>query len=280
LASRGFVQACFEFTADNRDKIRKLLAEADKANTDPPAGATVALRHKAATQGEKRTVLSLQGGKTIETGGKPRDVVVDLVYQTEATLSVTRPYAYLFPASLGKVVENLQRHGIGVEELREDMDLDVEAYQVDKITVVKPFEHHNLVSVDAKARKDTRRVKAGTIVVRTSQRLGTLAAFLLEPQSEDGLVTWNEFDSMLKQSRDFPVLRLPAKVPMAIGKVRPLAEDRGPKKQLAPAVFDDSCPTSVGQQNSATGANWRNEVPQKRPAAFSLTVPPRAAQEP
>jgi len=43
----------------------------------------------------------------------------------EPTLAVTRPYAYLFPPSLAAVAENLQRHGIAVEELREDIELAV-----------------------------------------------------------------------------------------------------------------------------------------------------------
>ena len=58
----------------------------------------------------------------------------------------------------------------------------------------------------------TRAVRAGTLVIRTAQPLGTLAAFLLEPQSEDGLCTWNFFDSALVNGQDYPVLRLPRQV--------------------------------------------------------------------
>jgi dipeptidyl-peptidase 4 len=240
LASRGFVQACFDFVAANKDAVRKLLTEADKANTDAPAGATVALRHKSVPLGEKRKAFILEGGKTVETGGKQKEVTVDLMFQTEPTLSVPRPYAYLLPASLDKVVENLQRHGVELEELREDVELPVEVYQVEKITTQKPFQKHNLVKVEAKVRKDTRRVKAGTFVVRTNQKLGTLASFLLEPQSEDGLVTWNFFDAVLKEGQDFPVLRLLTKVPLVLTKARPLSEDRGPKKQLTTAMLDSN----------------------------------------
>ena len=244
LASKGFVLACFEFAADNKDKIRKLFADADKANTDPPAGAMVALRHKMTPLGEKQKVLSLQGGKTIETGAKSKELVVDVLFQTEPTLSVSRPYAYLFPASLAKVTENLQRHGIDVEELREDIELPVEAYKVEQIKFAKGFQigygKHNLVTVEATSRTEKRKVAAGTVVVRTHQKLGTLAAFLLEPQSEDGLVTWNFFDSVLKEGQDFPVLRLPTKVPLVLTKARPLSEDRGPKKQLTPAMLDNN----------------------------------------
>ena len=56
----------------------------------------------------------------------------------------------------------------------------------------------------------TEKVKfpAGTIVVRTAQPLGHLVFYLLEPESEDGLVTWNFFDSSLKVGEKFPVQKV------------------------------------------------------------------------
>ncbi|HPX44748.1 MAG TPA: hypothetical protein PLN46_10535, partial [Bacteroidales bacterium] len=55
--------------------------------------------------------------------------------------------------------------------------------------------------------------KAGTIVVRTSQPLANLASYLLEPLSNDGLVTWNFFDKYLvpqwgRGYNEFPVYKL------------------------------------------------------------------------
>ncbi len=161
--------------------------------------------------------------------------VLDLNHQTEATLSVSRPYAYLFPATLSNIVENLQRRGIDVEELREDIELDVQAYKLDK---VKSEKHDNL-ALDVTGRKESRRVPAGSFVVRTSQRLGMLAVSLLEPQSADGLVNRNLFDSMLTPGQDFPMLRLPTDAAMMLAKARPLAEDRGPKKLLTLEMLDN-----------------------------------------
>jgi len=39
--------------------------------------------------------------------------------------------------------------------------------------------------------------KAGTYVIRTAQPLANLAAYLLEPQTNDGLLTWNFMDRYL-----------------------------------------------------------------------------------
>ncbi|HYV35202.1 MAG TPA: DPP IV N-terminal domain-containing protein [Gemmataceae bacterium] len=243
LASYGFVKTCFEFAADNKDKINKLLADADKANTDPPAGAMVALRHKSVPLPGKTTVLGVKGARTIEEGGKSVEYKLDVVYKTEATLSVSRPFAYLIPPTFTKAIQNLQHHGVDVEELREDIDLDVEAYKIDSVKAAKGnqagYGMHNLISLEAKARKESRKIKAGTIVVRTNQKLGTLASFWLEPQSEDGLATWNFFDSGIKEGGDFPVLRLPAKAAMNLIKAKTPANEQGPKKKITLEMIDN-----------------------------------------
>lgn len=74
-------------------------------------------------------------------------------------------------------------------------------------------------------------------MVRTNQPLGTLAVYLLEPRSEDGLAAWNCFDADLKVGSDFPVLRLLQTVPITITAAEPLAENRGPER---PITFDQA----------------------------------------
>ena len=78
-------------------------------------------------------------------------------------------------------------------------------------------------------------VPAGTLMVRTAQPLGTLAVYLLEPRSEDGLAAWNFFDAELKAGGDFPVLRLIKSVPISLAAAEPLAEIVGPPR---PITFD------------------------------------------
>ncbi|HZY90119.1 MAG TPA: S9 family peptidase, partial [Gemmataceae bacterium] len=150
----------------------------------------------------------------------------------EATLRVSRPFAYLIPPTWTKVLENLQRHGIAVEELREDIELDVEVYRIDKSRPAALYQKRQMMAVEATARKESKRVPAGSILVRTAQPLGTLAAFLLEPQADDGLCVWGFFEGALKEGQDYPVLRLPAKVPLTAGPVRPLAEERTLNKRI------------------------------------------------
>jgi hypothetical protein len=217
LASRDFVRATIEYAADNADNLHELLDRARdktaKAGKEPKD--EVAVRNKLVPFG--KATVPLRGwveekkGERVVATGRPHTYMVEPYIATEATLSVVRPYAYLLPASFTNVAENLRRHGIQVEALHEETDLDVEVYRITKITRDKtPFQRHRLVLAEVDKRADKRHAPAGALVVRTAQPLGDLLVFFLEPQSEDGLVTWNFFDDVLQEGNDFPVLRVPA----------------------------------------------------------------------
>jgi dipeptidyl-peptidase 4 len=213
LASRDFALSCFEYAAQNKEKIRKLLkdAEADAGKTK------LALRGKDAAL-KNITVIGIEGGKTAPPG-TTKEHEVAYLGKCVATESVERPFAYLVPASHAKVRENLARHGVVVEELTADTELTVEVFRIDRIiTAAKEFQKHHLVTLEVTPRQRKHTVKTGTIVVRCAQPLGTLAAYLLEPQSEDGLCAWNFFDEGLKQGADYPVLRLPVAATLATRK--------------------------------------------------------------
>jgi dipeptidyl-peptidase 4 len=215
LASRDFALSCFEYAAQNKQQLRKLLSDAE-ANAGK---GKLALRGKEAPL-KNITVIGVEGGK-IAPPGTTKEYVVAYLGKCVATESVECPFAYLMPASYTKVRENLARHGIVVEELTADVELTVEVYRIDRIiTAAKEFQNHKLVTVETTPRRMKQNVKTGTILVRCAQPLGTLAAYLLEPQSEDGLCAWNFFDEDLMQGADFPVLRLPAAVPLATRPAR------------------------------------------------------------
>ncbi len=68
------------------------------------------------------------------------------------------------------------------------------------------FQGHRLLEIQVTDEASQQMLPAGTIVVRTQQDLGRLAILLLEPMSQDGLVSWNFFDQALAVDELFPVL--------------------------------------------------------------------------
>ncbi|MDG3003681.1 DPP IV N-terminal domain-containing protein [Paludisphaera mucosa] len=214
LATRDFVRECLKYASTNHDEIQKLLKNARAAAVDesPAEPRKVALRTESRPLKEAEPLLGFvekeQDGRRVATE-EPRDYPSQVMVDFEAVESVARPYAYLVPADQVEAATLLQRHGVVVQELREDLDLDVEIYRIDDVSSKSStgWDSQNVQDLRVTPRTESRRIPAGTLVVKDAQALGALAATLLEPRSEDGLATWKTFPD-LKAGGDFPVLRL------------------------------------------------------------------------
>ena len=151
-----------------------------------------------------------------------------------------------------------------MQELREDLELDVEVYRLDKVErSPRRSEGHQVVQAATTLRHESRMIKAGSLVVRTAQPLGDLAVYLLEPGSEDGLATWNFFDEGLKDGTDFPVVRLARPAPMFVSPAEPLAEDRGP---IRPITFQSQA-VAAGDAEAAEAFSVNNVARRRTLAA-------------
>jgi len=118
------------------------------------------------------------------------------------------PAAYLFGPQHGEVAALLRAQGIEVRRIRTEWSADTEVFAVDSLVVEQLFEGHRTVRVEGKWGAGHAAVVPGWFMVMTDQPLGILAAYLLEPASEDGLVTWNFFDRSLRRGQPAPVLRV------------------------------------------------------------------------
>jgi dipeptidyl-peptidase-4 len=112
------------------------------------------------------------------------------------------------------VIENLLLHGIAVERLVEPVTLQVEAFSVTEVTGNSRLNQgHYTNSVKGEYSTVEREFQVGTYFVTTAQSLGSVAAYLLEPESDDGLVVWNFFDRYLSaqwsmEPQVYPVYKL------------------------------------------------------------------------
>ncbi len=243
LATRGFVLEILRRAAASRERIREVVGKAVAGRPE-----SIPLRVKSVALGEPVPVRGEEGERTCRYLGL-----------AESTLSTPRPFAYVLDPTLEGVARTLQRHGIAVEELREDLELDLEVDRVDRVErAERPFEGHAVLSLGTTRRTETAWIRAGAFVVRTDQALGSFAAYLLEGQSEDGLAAWNLLDPHLAEGRDYPVRRLPAARTLLARRARALPEDRGPRKRLTfDQVNDEDRPLDLG--GDPTRIEWRDD---------------------
>ncbi len=212
-ATYHFCSEVLGYAATHQREVNDALREAGEwgAGTSPGSG-TLALRTKAAAGKDKVTVKGwveeTWNGRTIATQ-RPQDYECDLMNFFEPTLTVSRPVAYAVPASWTKVLENLRMHGVRTRTLDTDVAFDIETYTITRATPdEKPFQGHRLMTVEATSATSHTQLPAGTVLVGTDQPLGAFVVYLLEPQSEDGLTTWNFFDDALRPGGAFPVVRI------------------------------------------------------------------------
>ena len=116
------------------------------------------------------------------------------------TVQSTIPQGYIIPAAQSAIAEHLMKQGVKVEKLEKDEKLSGEIFMVEKYDrSTRKFEGHNMASAEGKFEAATKTVLKGDYKVDMAQPLANLIFYLLEPQSDDGLLTWNFFDAYMDQ---------------------------------------------------------------------------------
>ncbi|MFH2043492.1 MAG: M14 family metallopeptidase [Acidobacteriota bacterium] len=137
-----------------------------------------------------------------------------------AKKTIRRPYGYFLTVRDEAVIHKLLQHGVVVEQLLEPVKLEVETYAVKELKAnPRLYQGHYMNSVTGEYAVETREFPAGTIFVGTGQPLGLVASYLLEAESDDGLVVWNYFDKYLasqwgRGQLEYPVCRLLTPTPL------------------------------------------------------------------
>jgi hypothetical protein len=114
------------------------------------------------------------------------------------TETVTRPWGYLIPNSLAKVVPLLLQHEISVKRLTEPVELEVETWYATSVTHDQYFQAHYLKAVEAERRTETVSLPAGSFFIPSGQASSNLISYLLEPTTNDNLVTWGYLDNVVQ----------------------------------------------------------------------------------
>jgi hypothetical protein len=144
--------------------------------------------------------------------GNYRTLQLDIYDRFDAEYSVPVPAAYAIPADREDVVRALRMHGVTVQRISAAAKASVTAFAIDSIAHARrAFQGHNETTLHGHwlAPRSTT-LPSGSYLVSTAQPLGALAVYLLEPESDDGLVTWNALDGALRDGAEFPMRRLAA----------------------------------------------------------------------
>ena len=224
--SYKLLRSILEFAAAHPVEIKTMLHKADQQTIERGNRVAItdsfAIKYKGYPTPEKITIKAFEADTIPGKRGywrykkSDRQVTVTVPYIADyfATESIKFPYAYVLPIPIKEVIENLEKHGILIEQLAEDTKIEVERFKIEKLSPSKRINQgHYTNSVEGKYITETKSFPKGTNIIRTAQPLGNLAAYLLEPQTDDGLMKWNFFDRYLVPQwgsgyYPFPVYRI------------------------------------------------------------------------
>jgi hypothetical protein len=143
---------------------------------------------------------AISGDLVVEWTGKPVTVRVPVSTRSVPDAMIARPKAYWVPPAWGDVIERLRIHGIRMETLTAQREVEVEMDRFGTPDFAEaPFEGHFLVTAPATAETRRELYPAGSVRVPTDQPLGTLAMLLLDPRSPDSFFQWGFFHETLER---------------------------------------------------------------------------------
>lgn len=116
----------------------------------------------------------------------------------EPTRTTTRPWGYVFPPRMTKIVPLLLEHDITVMRLTEPVSLEVEAYDATVVEHTQYFQAHYLKAVTADVVTESVEFPAGSFFVPSGQPRSNFVSYILEPETNDNLITWGYLDNVLR----------------------------------------------------------------------------------
>ena len=221
-----------EYAAEHGQEINSMLKETDQwyanRHTNIPVADSFAIKYEVRPTPEKITIKAIEtdtipgvrGYWRYKQGEGRFTISVDYYADYYPTASVKVPFAYILSVPDPDVLDLLLTHDIRVERLDRETALSVERFNISSFEgESRPFQGHYLSRISGEFEPVSVTFPEGTYLVRTAQPLGNLAVYLLEPQSDDGLLAWNFFDRYIVKQwypdfNPFPVYRLMPVTPL------------------------------------------------------------------
>jgi hypothetical protein len=211
------VEGCFNLIKSLADyafahyaEIKKMLKDTDletiQRGLNPSVEDSFAIEYKVRPVEEKVTIKTFEAEPSSEPNIWPpfkktdRQVTVTVPYFIDyyPVRSVRFPFAWMLTINDKEVIDLLRLQGIKIERLTEPAKCIAERFEITNLKAATSLNQgHYLNTITGRYINETMDFPAGTIIVRTSQPLANLAAYLLEPESNDGLLTWNFLDKYL-----------------------------------------------------------------------------------
>ena len=235
IGQRELIRFAVEEADDLHAVVREARERAIGLGNDDADDDQIVLEYRQVAKYEDDFWRRQGGGRS--GGGGGQEVAYELVRgpvftKFEPTRTTTRPWGYLIPPGMTKLIPILLEHDITVKRLSEPVSLEVEAYDATAIEDAQYFQAHYLKAVTADKITETVEFPYGTFFVPSGQPMSNFISYILEPETNDNLVTWGYLDNVLRATSSavgqgaqrVPIYRLMKKAEFAGVLVEPFNE--------------------------------------------------------
>jgi hypothetical protein len=223
-----FVRAILQYVISHAAEIMTLVREADRHSVESgtTAGNEQGYGISFELKQSPKPVEILVGSVTkivdprtnkqrFEATSEARPVKMTEYGEFQPVRRIKPPGAYLLKPDSANLIKVLQSHGIVVEVTSKDETFDVEKYSIAKVSqATRVFQGHKETKINVTQSEGQEKFPAGSFIISMRQPKAALAFYLLEPESDDGLVNWNYLDKEVGRTAtesspvDFPVYRV------------------------------------------------------------------------
>jgi hypothetical protein len=206
----NLIKSLADYTFEHCSEIKKILNETDIETIQRGLNQSVkdsfAVEYKVKPLQEKVTIKTFEAVPSSEPNVWPpfkktdKQVTVMVPYFIDyyPVRSLKFPFAWMLTLNDKAVLDLLRLHGIKIERLTEPAKCLAERFEITDLKAAPNlFQGHYINTIKGRYINEKMDFPDGTFVVRASQPLANLAAYLLEPESNDGLLTWNYLDKYL-----------------------------------------------------------------------------------
>jgi murein tripeptide amidase MpaA len=204
------IHSLLDYASIHKSEIKNLLHEVDSTTIargyNPSVTDSFAIEYQVRATPDKVTVKTFESDLISDANGRRnyvkserrKDVTIPYYIDYFPVKSVRLPFAYIININDPEITDLLKIHGIKIEKLANDSKIKVERFDISELKGTQRLNQgHYTDSIKGKYVVDTLDFPAGTMLIRTAQPLANVVSYLLEPQSNDGLVIWNFLDRYL-----------------------------------------------------------------------------------
>jgi hypothetical protein len=231
----AFVRELLSLVAERRESILALARQSDEALLKSTVSlAAVPVRAEMSAAPAEQPVVyeevERMGDSTRYEPGMPlgsrrtgrfRTANMKIFDRFTPTLTRPAPWGYAIAPTDTSAINLARLHGLQLMQLTAEWGGDAGPQFVVDSTVIAPqaFEGHRMVRLVGRWTPRPVTLAAGSIIVRTAQPLGVLAMYLLEPESDDGIVAWDVGGRSSGSTGTAPVIRLATQPPVTLNVV-------------------------------------------------------------